>query len=77
MRLEEQDDPLCCLILTLASGLPAPAITGTIVDDRGKRLSGISTAVVSLPSSLDRGKAISGSDGSFSFAGLAPGSYGL
>jgi hypothetical protein len=68
---------LFCLILTLAALSPAPEITGTIVDDRGKRVSGISLSVVSLPSSQVIAKTLSGSDGSFSVTGLAPGSYGL
>ena len=68
---------LFCLILTLAALSPAPQITGTIVDDRGKLVSGISLSVVSLPSSQVIEKALSGSDGSFSVTGLASGNYGL
>lgn len=68
---------LLCLILTLAALSPAPEITGTIVDDRGKLVSGISIAVVSLPSNDVIGKTQSGTDGSFGFSGLAAGSYGL
>jgi hypothetical protein len=68
---------MLCLILTLATLSPAPEITGTIVDDRGKLASGISLSVVSLPSSEVVENTLSGPDGSFSIAGLAPGSYGL
>lgn len=68
---------LFCLILTLAALSSAPEITGTIVDDRGKLVSGISLSVVSLPSSQEIEKTLSGSDGSFSVTGLATGSYGV
>jgi Carboxypeptidase regulatory-like domain len=68
---------LWCLILTLAALPPAPEITGTIVDDRGKLVSGISISVVSLPSSQIIEKTLSGPGGSFSFAGLFSGGYGL
>ena len=66
-----------CLILALAALSPIPEITGTVVDDRGKLVSGISISVVSLPFTQVIEKARSRPDGSFSFAGLARGSYGL
>lgn len=68
---------LLCLSLTLAALSPAPEITGTIVDDRGKVVSEISISIVSLPSSQIVEETLSGPDGSFSFSGLARGSYGL
>lgn len=68
---------LLCLIVTLAAVTPAPEITGTIVDDRGKALSGIAVSGVSLPSSQEMEKTTSGPDGSFSFAGLIAGGYGI
>jgi hypothetical protein len=68
---------LFCLILTLAALSPAAEITGTIVDENGKVVPGISLSVVSLPASQVIEKALSASDGSFSVTGLASGSYGL
>lgn len=66
-----------CLVLTLVEiSAPNPEITGKIVDDHTKPVAGISIAAVALPSSHLIGKAISGSDGSFSFAGLADVGYG-
>lgn len=70
-------NPLLCLILTLAALSSVPAITGTVVDERGKPVSGISLSVVSLPASQVIEKTLSGSNGSFSVEGLASGSYGL
>lgn len=69
--------PLLCLVLTLIAIAPTPEITGTVVDDHGKPVAGISVTALSLPSSLLVAKAVSGSDGSFNFAGLANGGYGL
>ncbi|MGA8534790.1 MAG: carboxypeptidase-like regulatory domain-containing protein [Candidatus Tumulicola sp.] len=66
-----------CLILTLAALSPAPEITGMIADDHGKVASGISLSLISLPSDQVMEKTLSSSDGSFSFAGLASGNYGL
>jgi hypothetical protein len=66
-----------CLILTLAALSPSPEIVGTIVDDGGKFVSGISVSVLSLPSNQIMKKTLSGSVGSFSFADLGPGVYGL
>jgi hypothetical protein len=67
-----------CLILTLAAWSAAPEITGTIVDYNGRLVSGVSISVVGLTSDAKvTKKTLSGSDGSFSFTGLAPGPYGL
>jgi large repetitive protein len=69
---------VACLILTIAALSPAPEITGTIVDYNGKFASGISISVVGINSEQRITETTqSGSDGSFSFTGLAPGSYGL
>lgn len=69
---------LLCLVPTLvAISLPAPEIAGTIVDDHAKPVAGISISAVALPSSQVIAKTVSGSDGSFSFAGLMGGGYGL
>jgi hypothetical protein len=73
-------NPVACLFLALAASSPAPEITGTIVDYNGAPVSGISVSVVGLTSDADAKltrKTLSGSDGSFSFTGLAPGAYGL
>ena len=69
---------LACLILTVTALSPAPEIKGTIVDYNGRPVSGISISVVGLNSEQRVTETTqSGSDGSFSFTGLAPGSYGL
>jgi hypothetical protein len=69
---------LACLILTVAAVAPAPEIAGTIVDYNGRPLAGISISVVGLTSDARVTKnAVSRTDGSFSFMGLAPGAYGL
>lgn len=68
---------ILCLILTLAVLAPAPEIVGTVVDDRGKPVSGVSISVVSLPDNEIVKQTRSGSDGSFSFAGVTSGGYGL
>jgi hypothetical protein len=68
---------LLCLVLLLTASSPAPGIVGTIVDDRGKSVSGISIAVHSLPSSKIVEEVPSGADGSFRVTGLAPGAYGV
>ena len=71
---------IVCLILTLAVLSPAPTapeIAGTIVDDHGKIASRIPLSVVSLPSDQVVAKTLSAPDGSFSFAGLTSGNYGL
>ncbi len=69
--------PLICLILTLAASSPNPEITGTIVDYNGKLVSGVPISVVALYANQTVEKTQSGSDGSFHFSDLAPGSYGL
>jgi hypothetical protein len=67
-----------CLALALAALAPPPEIAGTIVDYNGKPVSGVTISLVGVISE-DRltKKAVSESDGSFSFTGLAPGGYGL
>lgn len=68
---------LICLILTLAALSPNPEITGTIVDDNGKPVSGVPISVVRLIGDRVIKETLSGSDGSFHFTALAPGAYGL
>lgn len=66
-----------CCILTFAALSPAPEITGSIVDDNGKLVSGVPISVVALLANQTIEKTLSGSDGSFDFTDLAPGAYGL
>ncbi|MGB9652046.1 MAG: carboxypeptidase-like regulatory domain-containing protein, partial [Candidatus Cybelea sp.] len=70
-------NPVICLVLTLAAISPAPEITGTIVDYNGRLVSEVAISVVALYANQTIEKSLSGSDGSFHFAGLAPGAYGL
>jgi hypothetical protein len=74
---EGKMNPVICLVLTLAAILPAPEITGTIVDYNGRLVSGVPISVVALYANQTIEKGLSGSDGSFHFTGLAPGAYGL
>jgi hypothetical protein len=69
--------PLICLILTLAALSPTPEITGTIVDYSGRLVSGVPISVIALYANQTVEKTQSGSDGSFHFTDLAPGTYGL
>jgi Carboxypeptidase regulatory-like domain len=69
--------PLICLIFTLAALSSTPEITGTIVDDNGRLVSGVPISVVALYANQTVEKTQSGSDGSFHFTDLAPGTYGL
>lgn len=66
-----------CLVLTLVAVSPAPEITGTIVDDHGEPVRGVSISAVALPSSQIVAKTVSEPDGSFRFGDLARGGYGL
>lgn len=66
-----------CLVLTLAVLLPTPEITGTVVDYKGELVSNIPISVVALYANQTVEKTVSGSDGSFRFTHLAPGTYGL
>ena len=66
-----------CCMLTLAALSPAPEITGSIVDDNGKPVSGVPISVVAVLANQTIEKTLSGSDGSFHFTDLAPGAYGL
>ncbi|MGB7048410.1 MAG: carboxypeptidase-like regulatory domain-containing protein [Candidatus Cybelea sp.] len=66
-----------CLALGLAALSPTPEITGTIVDYQGKPVAQTSISVVSLSSNDVISETLSNSNGSFSFAGLASGGYGL
>ena len=68
---------ILCMILALASLSTTPAIVGTIVDEHGKPVSGVPIVILSLPNNQVMEKTRSGSDGSFSFAGVASGGYGL
>lgn len=66
-----------CFILALAALSSTPEITGTIVDDNGKPVSGVPISVVGLYANQTIEKTLSGTDGSFHFTDLAPGAYGL
>ena len=68
---------LISVILTLAVLSPPPEITGRIVDDNGRPVSGVPISVVALYASQTVSKTLSGSDGSFHFSDLAAGAYGL
>ena len=66
-----------CMLLTLAVLPPTPEITGTIVDDNGKPVSGVPISVVAVLANQTIEKTLSGWDGSFHFTDIAPGAYGL
>jgi hypothetical protein len=70
-------NPVICLILTLVALSPTPEITGTIVARDGKAAPGVTVSAVAIPSSRVIQKTVSESDGSYHFAGLAPGAYGI
>jgi Carboxypeptidase regulatory-like domain len=65
------------LLLTLAVLAPATEVTGTIVNDDGKLVSGVPIQVVAIYTGQVMQKTLSGSDGTFRFTGLAPGGYGV
>ncbi|HEY1653521.1 MAG TPA: carboxypeptidase-like regulatory domain-containing protein [Candidatus Tumulicola sp.] len=65
-------------VLAAVSALStAPQITGSLVDYNGKPASKVAVSVVELPTDRVVGKTISGTDGSFSFRGIASGTYGV
>lgn len=68
---------ILCLVLTLGNLTPTPEIVGTVVDDQGKPVSGVPIFVVALPYDRVVKETLSGSDGSFMFASVTSGGYGL
>jgi Carboxypeptidase regulatory-like domain len=68
---------LACLLLAVAASSPAPEITGTVVDHNGKPVSGVNVSVESITGGQDLAKTVSAKDGSFNFAGLTDGYYGV
>jgi hypothetical protein len=74
---------LICVLLALTVGTrPAlsstpPEITGTVLDYNGKPEAGVSISVVAVYSGQVISKGTSLADGSFYFAGLPSGTYGI
>ena len=65
------------ILLAVATASPAPQITGTVVDDNGKPVSGVSVSVEPVMGGPVVVQVASQKDGSFSVSGIPSGSYGV
>ncbi|HEY1680583.1 MAG TPA: carboxypeptidase-like regulatory domain-containing protein [Candidatus Tumulicola sp.] len=68
---------LTCLLLAVAALSPNPEITGTVVGDNGKPVSGVTVSVEPVIGGPDVGKTVTAKDGSFNFSGIPGGYYGV
>ncbi len=58
---------LTCLLLAVAALSSNPEITGTVVGDNGKPVSGVTVSVEPVIGGPDVGKTVTAKDGSFNF----------